>query len=1008
MNISNLRKRLLQASVAAPALAIAGFGLSAPANAQAPADCPDTNDDGICDDESEVTSATGEDTGSQIIVTGSRTRRSNFNTSEPLTVISRDDITQSGFASTADALQDTSVTQGSSQINNYYGGFVTDGGPGANTLSLRALGPARTLVLLNGRRLAPAGTRGSLLSADLNVLPNAIVERVEILKSGASSVYGSDAVAGVVNIITDSMFEGLTLEGQVNVPENGAGVEKRLAAVVGHSSDRFSFVGSVEWYKRDGLALRDVDWASCPIGGFIDGEGSPLGSDDYIDPNTGQPACFTLDNGGVTINTLGVPTRDAQDRLTGAVGRYNRLVPNSAVVAGPTPGFSGVDFYTRDTFDPRSQDEYIITPTENYTGFLSASYELDILGHAEVYGEILATQRKSSNILYRQLSLDYSQGSLLIPEAFRNGAFLNPNDISNGNIVAARAFIGFGNTSATQNVDYARASGGVRGDFVAPGWRYDLWLGKSWTDGDYSQETFLTDRIAQSLDVVQNDDGSFSCASQGVNPNCVAAPPLNADTIGGNLPQNYRDYILSNEVGNTKFREFIASFVVDGPLFPLPGGDSQVALGVEYRSSRINDTPSENAINGNLFNLTSGAITRGSDKVYEGFGEIYLPLLADVPGAYELSLTASGRYTEYDSYGGDFTYKVSGTYSPFRGVGFRGSYGTSFRAPALSEQFLGATSGFLASNTDPCDDLQPDSNNIIIANCAAIGIGLGEPQTSGVTVLSAGGAGSGLNAETSTNWSAGVILTPPLPESIGSLEVAVDYFNIKVKNGVAQVGGGAILGLCYGDPSFNPDQGFCRLVDRDENNVVTVNDNFVNIGTEIRKGWEFSLRYSTDIGPGQLTLSGLATMYTEQSSKLFPDDPLEDANGIVTQPDFVADASVRYRIDNVTVRYGVDYIDSGRDDTYEYFALVDGVVDPDLEQSYRDAYYLEVNDYFTHDASIQVNIDDVEITAGVRNIFDKQPPRITSIGFNTIVNAPLYSGYDYRGRTFFLNTTVGF
>src|SRR5690606_21758628 len=127
----------------------------------------------------------------------------------------------------------------------YFGGFVTDGGTGANTLGLRGLGPARTLVLLNGRRLAPGGTRGSVLAADLNVLPTAIVDRIEVLKAGASSIYGSDAVAGVVNIITDRKLSGLHIDMQANVPEVGAGADYRIAGSFGIQADRLNVIGSV-------------------------------------------------------------------------------------------------------------------------------------------------------------------------------------------------------------------------------------------------------------------------------------------------------------------------------------------------------------------------------------------------------------------------------------------------------------------------------------------------------------------------------------------------------------------------------------------------------------------------------------------------------------------------------------------------------------------------------------------------------------------------------------------
>jgi iron complex outermembrane recepter protein len=989
--------------IAAPAKA-----QDAPAAAPAPQACEDANNNNVCD---------GDEAGSgTIVVTGSRIRRPDeFNSLEPLTVITSDEITQSGFASTTDALQGLAVTAGAGQINNFFGGFVTAGGTGANTLGLRNLGPARTLILLNGRRLAPAGTRGNLVAADLNVLPTAIVERIEILKAGASSIYGSDAVAGVVNLITDSRIRGLTIDAQVNVPEIGAGVDRRLSATFGFGDEQLNVIGSIEYRKRDAILLNDVDFTSCPIGGFLTGEGTEFGSGDGVGfDGTG---CFTLDNGGVTINTVGLPTRSGVGRTSGLAGNFNRFVPSAAGTGGATPGFLGVGFYDRDTFDPASQEEELITPAEIYTGFLSGTYQTTILGNAEFYGEVLATRRKSSNTLYRQLSLDYLRGSPLVPDLYRNGTFAAATNTTSGQPIAARAFIGFGNTDASQEVDYVRAGGGLRGDFIAPGWRYDAYIGKSFTDSVNQIESFLIDRIATSTNVVQNLNGTFSCAAAASIPNCVAAPVLNADTIGGRLPQAFRDYILVNTRGTTLFRETTFAFGVDGPLFTLPGGEVQLALGLEYRKQRIDDTPDENAIRGNLFGLTAAVPTRGSDAVKEVFGEVFVPLISDRPFFENLSLNASARYTEYDSYGGDVTYKIAGEWEFFDGIGIRASYGTSYRAPALAEQFLGATSGFIGSGSDPCDADGFPANaatynanqQLRAANCAAIGLNVATfQQNNGITVFTRGGAETGLEAETSTNWSVGVVLQPRISESL-SVSLAVDYFDIKVENGVSSLTGATLLGRCYGATDFDPAGGFCRFVQRDANNALTVTSGFVNLSTDIVKGFEVTARVSADVLGGRLTLNGNLTRYTEQSDKLFPEEFLLDANGTLNNPDWVGSFDATYRTGPMLLRYGVEWSDSSSG-TYAFNATSrqTGLVNAATEQQLRDDFILEVPDYFLHTASVQIAVSDkFETTIGVRNLFDKQPPRI-SAAVNTVGNAPLYSGYDYTGRQFFMNVTFDF
>lgn len=994
---------------------LAALTLAIPAMAQTQPQTPpsDTTDEAVTPPPTTTAEPDGQPDNA-ITVTGSRLRRDTYSSVEPVTVITKEEITLSGFNGSVDALQSSEVTQGAAQINNAFGGFVTDGGTGANTLGLRNLGPARTLILLNGRRLAPSGTRGSVLAADLNVLPSSIVSSIEILKAGASSVYGSDAIAGVVNIITDTKLRGLTLEAQVNVPEIGAGIDRRLAASFGFGNDRLDIIGSVEWRKRNAVRLNDVDFTSCPRGGFLTGEGTEFGSGD-TNGFDGTP-CFTLDNGGVTINTLGVPGRTAVGRTSGLPGRFTRLRPEAGQIAG-TPGFLGVGTYDRDTFDPRSQEEELITPTENLTGFLSASYDLDALGGAEVYAEVLGARRKSSATLYRQLSLDYLTGSPLVPEIFRDGVFANPNETSSGQTIAARAFIGFGLTDSEQQVDYVRAVGGLRGDFFGSNWRYDISASRSWTDGKYDQESFLIDRVANSLLVVQNPDGSFSCANQATFANCVAAPVLNADTIGGNLPQAYRDYILQTTTGTTKFRETIVSGTINGDLFELPGGAVQVVVGAEYRAQKINDTPDDNAIAGNLLGLTAGVPTRGKDNVKEVFAEVLVPILRDRPFFENLVLNGSGRYTDYASYGSDVTYKIAGEWEFFPGIGIRGSYGTSFRAPALAEQYLGATTGFIGGGNDPCDSDQfpadpttyTPNQQRTAANCAAVGIDVATfVQNNGITVFQRGGAETGLSAETSTNWTVGAVFQPRLGEGL-TLALSADYFDIKVDNGVASLGGGDILARCYGAEDFDPTQSFCAFVNRDANNILEVTSGFVNLTENIVKGYEFNARLGLDLFDGRLLLNANAVKYTEQSDRLFPDEVLLDRNGIYDTPDFVGSFDATYRRENVTLRYGFTFLDSSSG-TYDYFATsrTDGSVDPGTVQDLKDNYILEVPAYFLHNASVQFNVDDrMQLTVGVRNIFDTEPPRI-SAAVTTIGNAPLSSLFDFVGRTFFVNTTFSF
>jgi iron complex outermembrane recepter protein len=994
-NTNRLQRNSLSVALLSALLLTANAAMAQETTEAKPADAPTT--EGQKNDEAVELGA--------ITVTGSRIARDTFNSVSPVQVITREESTLAGFSSTASILQGTSVTGGAAQINNAFGGFVVDGGPGVNTLSLRGLGASRSLILLNGRRVSPAGARGSVGSADLNVLPNAMIDHIEILKDGASSIYGSDAVGGVVNIITRQKVDELTVEAQYNVTEEGGGDQTRYSLVWGQTGDRYDLSASFEAYDRNELTLGDRDWTRCntdyrrnlAIGDF-------WGSGDTIDPVTGKPKCYPITgtgSNGVTINTIGTNTITGVG-ATGSTGTtFNRWRPNSAVTTGLV-GFEGVgggqttNTNIRDTFDPRMLDRSMISPAKIRTGFLQGSFDLDALGGATAYFEVLGNHRESSQTGYRQLSLDYWKNSPLIPTNLRTPTFQTaPTAITNGP-VGIRAFIGFGNDKSEQELDYWKALGGLRGDFVWSDWSYDFTVSSARSDADYTFQSWLTDRVKQSLDVIAGPGGTFVCRDP--SNGCVAAPALTSAVIGGVLPQAWRDWTFVPVTGNTLYKENAATFGLNGPLFSMPHGEVRGAFGVEYRKGEIDDTPPIDSQNGNLYNLTSAAITRGSDSVWEAYGELEFPLLSGLPWAEELTVNTSARVTDYKSYGTDTTYKLGGLWTPFSWISLRGAYGTSYRAPALFEQFLGATSGFLSNQNDPCNNYGADPGSIRATNCASEGLAPNFTATSSVQVLTAGGAEAGLKAETSKNLTVGLILQPDFSDSIGDISFAVDYFKIQVDNGVSRAGAANILQLCYDDPQFRAGGGFCRLVDPRTagSNALTVHDSYVNLATDRVRGYDFTLRYVRNIGQGTLRATTEITHYLEQSNKLFAEDPLDDVNGTINNPQYAGTLDIAYGMKNWKVRYGADWV--GAMQSYDYYGL-------DGETDVRKLY---VNDYFTHNISGQYTFDKWSMTAGIRNFTNVTPPQISSGVYNRVGNAPLYSGYDYVGRTFFVNVAKTF
>ena len=945
----------------------------------------------------------------EVVVSGSRIKRDNYTTSAPVQIIRNDDAVLAGFSSTTELLQGTAITGGQSQINNAYGGFVTDGGPGANTLGLRGFGPTRSLILLNGRRMAPSGTRGAVGAADLNTLPSSIVDRIEVLKDGASSIYGSDAVAGVVNIITKTNLTGVTANlNQTATEQAGGGNTTNFSLAGGFVSDKAKFSGSYNHTSRTNLTLRDRDWTLCNTDyrrKLVDGVMGDWGNWDYVDPATGKPKCYPITgtgSNGVTINTLGTATT-AGVAAPGAVGTtFNRWRPNSAITTGLV-GFEGVgggtnNLNVRDVFTDAMLNRSLISPVTNHNFFGQGSVDLDVMGNAELYYEFLLNRRESSQVGYRQLSLDYAVGSPLIPTVLNKGVFSSPTAITSGKNVGVRAFIGFGNDRSEQTVDFSRAVVGMRGALGKSGWDYDVVATRSESKGSYMTQSFLTDRMAQSLDVVASGSG-YVCRN--ATGGCVAAPALTAAVIGGQLPADWVKYVWQDVTGITKFKEDVLSASTTGTLFQVPAGKVRAAFGAEVRRNSIDDSPAADSVAGNLYNLTSSAPTRGSDSAKDLFAELEVPLLKNVPGARELTMNASSRWADYKSYGSASTYKLGALWSLEKSVSFRATSGTSYRAPALFEQFMGATSGFASSTIDPCNNWDSASlaGSIKAKNCQSEGLPAGFLQTSSVAIINNGGAAAGLKAETSKNMTVGVILQPELPSGMGDLSMALDRFGITVNDGVSRAGTSSILSRCYDSVGFKDAGGFCRLVKRAPGlNSLTVNDSYVNLATDVVKGYDFTARYATNVSDGKLRVNLNATRFDEQASKLFDTDSLVDVNGTVTNPKWTANLDVNFTSKDWTYYWGLDYI--GVTDSYAYYGLA----------KTTSSYKFDTPAYFKHNVSVKYKdpVQKWEVVAGVRNLTNIKPPMISQGAYSRVGNAVLYSGYDYFGRTLFLNVNKSF
>jgi outer membrane receptor protein involved in Fe transport len=993
------------------AIAAAALGAANPALAQ----------------EQETSASSQDQSLEEIVVTGSRIRRDTYSAPQPMDVIAPEQAFVQGVGSVSALLQSATTAAGSPQVTAATStAFVQGGGVGAQTLSLRGLGANRTLVLLNGRRAGPAGTRGEVSSFDFNVLPLSVIERVEILKDGASSIYGSDAVAGVVNIITKK-DEGLDLDAYYGAPQRDGGEEARFNMSWGKNFDRGRFRITGDYHKEYELTQGDRSWFRCAEQYIF----SPTTGErrDVVDPRTNSPACRDLPWGHVWLYNYQYIYTDENGGL-GNVPRFSRVYaqydydnnlgnyippiavdPNSPWYLSTPPGWYIVNYNRASdavtNSDHPFQDGQSLIPEIERTTFF-ADGEFDVTDDLTAYGEVLLNRRKTKANGYRQF------WTYLYSENFDFGTGL---DGGGGDPRAAgwRGAMFFSPLAITDHsdneitVNYQRFVGGLRGK-IGEKWNWEASAQYSKSDGDYESDQIYNDAI--------EEWGYFggwvgSCVGEVTSVRgvpCVDVPWFDPQFLAGNITGDVRDFLFGVEKGNTEYTQWTAEAYVTGPIFDLPAGPVSIAAGVQYQEDEIRDVPGEITLAGNVWGSTSAGITEGDDSSQAVFAEVEIPLVAGKPFMEALTLTASGRYTEVDSYGSGDTYKVGINWQINESWRLRASQGTSFRAPALFELYLADQTSFIGQRgVDPCINWgtaleDGEISDRTAQNCAADGIP--DDYSGGaasVTVVTGGGAGV-LEAETSESQTVGIVWTPKFAE----LSVSLDYFNIEVEDEVGQLSASEIVGGCY-DSEFFPTDPLCNLFNRDSLLAIdTVRDSYLNINSQKNEGLDLSAIWRTPVGEmGVLTLETQHTYQLTQERALF-EGTLEDLNGLVGEPKWVGRLNTTFERGPWSFFWGMNFI--GKSDSTRERASGNDLFTYRGEQV---RVVVKTDKVIYHSASLTRQFDGgLKAIVGISNVFDEEPPRVTTFntgaGISSIGNSAFYSQYDWYGRRFFVNVTKSF
>lgn len=985
LKIETMRERLLASSILGGAALFAAF-VSTPAMA--------------ADADNEVEG---------IVVTGSRIVRQDYESNTPIVTVGAEALQRTGAVTV-----ETLLNQMPQFVPSVTATSNNPGGTGQANVELRGLGTQRTLVLMDGRRIPPSNSDGTV---DLNTIPPGLIESIEVITGGASATYGSDAIAGVVNFRLKKHFSGVEVDVQYGITDRNDGETENVNFLLGGDFDggKGNAVLSFGFSNRGPIAnaARAFSSVSGPSGT------SPLGAYDTI--GTNLPSQAVVDSVFAKYGIAAGGVKATATRL--GFNSNGSLFFNGVNYKGPTSiDYSTIPVNGNYNTGPLN---YLQVPLERYNAF--ARVEHEVYENINAYGQFNYTS--------------YTSGALLAPSpaagnpAVGNTGFLVPvtnpfipNDLRtilasrgspNAPFLFRKRFSEIGGRRSESDYTVTQFVVGINGE-IGNDWTFDAYIADGRERRLETQFGNVSHQAVRTL--LEATDGGASICTGGYNP--FGANPISAACAA---------YISRITKNSTTFDQRLAEVSFQGPLFELPAGELSMALGADYIRNAYTFIPdsvlsTRDTSTSPIAQDAPGVIgfnalnpLRGSTDVYEIFAEALIPVLKDLPLVKELSINPAVRYSDYNTVGSVLTYKVDGTWKPFDMVSVRGGYSRAIRAPAVGELFapnnqnfpgIGIAGG--AGSGDPCDVngayRKGASGAAVQALCLAQGVPsqiINTYNYNNQQVQATTGGNANLSEETADTYSVGLVLAPKFDAPIlERVSVSVDYFHILIKDAVGTIGAATTLRNCFNNPTglatnptFSNTNVYCQLIKRDPatgqvSNVIDTNNNlgkYETDGIDFQADWSFGLGavgLSDDYGRLSFNVTGAYLLKWEVQP--IPGGNIENHRGTVSN--VLGSNYSRWKV-LTSARWSMDPFELGA-----RWRFISGVDDFNAGGPAAKDY-----SYFDLDGSWKIN-DMLELRAGVNNLLDKQPPVYpVSIEANTDP-----STYDVLGRRYFVGLKARF